>query len=86
MLKENKQKRDSKRKILTRISKDLMNMTQEKMIQAFGRVGRSSSQKSYTLRVRNDELIIKLYTKDNNKPNMIPRENNNGIVCLILKV
>ena len=50
------------------LSKDLMNMTQEKMIQAFGRVGRSSSQKNYTLRVRNDELIIKLYTKDNNKP------------------
>ena len=36
-------------------------MTQEKMIQAFGRVGRSSSQKNYTLRVRDDELIIKLY-------------------------
>ena len=50
------------------LSKDLRNMTQEKMIQAFGRVGRSSSQKNYTLRVRDDELIIKLYTKDDNKP------------------
>jgi hypothetical protein len=50
------------------LSKDLMNMTQEKMIQAFGRVGRSSSQKNYTLRVRDDNLILKLYTKDDNKP------------------
>ena len=50
------------------LSKDLSNMTQEKMIQAFGRVGRSSSQKNYTLRVRDDDLIRKLYTKDNNKP------------------
>ena len=50
------------------LSKDLQNMTQEKMIQAFGRVGRSSSQNNYTLRVRDDNLILKLYTKDDNKP------------------
>ena len=50
------------------LSKDLNNMTQEKMIQAFGRVGRSSSQSNYTLRIRNNELILKLYTKDTNKP------------------
>jgi hypothetical protein len=50
------------------LSRDLQNMTQEKMIQAFGRVGRSSSQNNYTLRVRDDELIMKLYTKDDNKP------------------
>ena len=50
------------------LSKDLLNMTQEKMIQAFGRVGRSSSQSDYTLRLRDNELILKLYTKDNNKP------------------
>jgi hypothetical protein len=50
------------------LSKDLQNMTQEKMIQAFGRVGRSSSQNNYTLRVRDDDLILKLYTKDDNKP------------------
>jgi len=50
------------------LSKDLINMTQEKMIQAFGRVGRRSSQNNYTLRIRDSELIIKLYTKDDNKP------------------
>ena len=31
------------------LSKNLKNMTQEKMIQAFGRVGRTSSQNDYTL-------------------------------------
>ena len=50
------------------LSKDLINMTQEKMIQAFGRVGRSNSQSNYTLRIRDNELIIKLYTPDDNKP------------------
>ena len=50
------------------LSKDLMNMTQEKMIQAFGRVGRSSSQNDYSLRIRDNELIAKLYTNDDNKP------------------
>lgn len=50
------------------LSKDLLNMTQEKMIQAFGRVGRSKSQSNYTLRLRDDRLIEKLYTKDLNKP------------------
>ena len=50
------------------LSKNLKNMTQEKMIQAFGRVGRTSSQNDYTLRIRDDELIKKLYTKDENKP------------------
>ena len=50
------------------LSKDLMNMTQEKMIQAFGRVGRSSSQSNYSLRIRDNGLIAKLYTKDDNKP------------------
>ena len=50
------------------LSKDLENMTQEKMLQAFGRVGRSSSQNDYTLRIRDNNLIYKLYTKDENKP------------------
>ena len=50
------------------LSKDLLNMTQEKMIQAFGRVGRSKSQSSYTLRLRDDKLIQKLYTPELDKP------------------
>ena len=50
------------------LSKDLGNISQEKMIQAFGRVGRSKMQKIYTIRLRNDDLILKLFSKDENKP------------------
>ena len=50
------------------LSKDLGNISQEKAIQAFGRVGRSNYQKTYTIRLRNDDLIKKLFTKEENKP------------------
>jgi hypothetical protein len=50
------------------LSKDLLNLTQEKMIQAFGRIGRSSSQYDYTLRLRDDRLIKKLFTREEEKP------------------
>jgi len=53
------------------LSKDLGNISQEKMIQAFGRVGRSKMQKTYTIRLRNDDLILKLFTKDENKPEVM---------------
>jgi len=49
------------------LSKDLMNMTQEKMIQAFGRVGRQDKQKNYSIRLRNDKLIEKILFKEENK-------------------
>lgn len=50
------------------LSKDLGNISQEKMIQAFGRVGRSSLQKTYTIRLRNDTLIEKLFMEETHKP------------------
>ena len=50
------------------LSKDLMNVTQEKMIQAFGRVGRSNAQKNYSLRIRCNELIMKLLLPADVKP------------------
>ncbi len=53
------------------LSKDLGDISQEKMIQAFGRVGRSSLQKAYTIRLRNDDLIKKLFMKETNKPEVI---------------
>ena len=53
------------------LSKDLGNISQEKMIQAFGRVGRSNKQKTYTIRLRNNELIKKLLLKEENKPEVI---------------
>ena len=50
------------------ISKDLNDMTQEKTIQAMGRVGRNKLQLSYTIRFRDDELIKKIFMPSLNKP------------------
>ena len=50
------------------ISKDLESMTQEKAIQAIGRVGRNNIQQEYSLRFRDNNLIKKLFTKQENKP------------------
>jgi hypothetical protein len=44
------------------LSKDL-NMTQEKIIQALGRIGRSNIQQEYSARFRDDEQIKTLFTK-----------------------
>ena len=45
-----------------------MDMTQEKCIQAMGRVGRNKLQHNYSIRFRDDELINKLFTEEKNKP------------------
>ena len=50
------------------ISKDLCEMSQEKCIQAMGRVGRNKLQQNYTFRFRDDSLIYKLFTKEHDKP------------------
>jgi len=52
------------------LSKD-MNLTQEKIIQALGRVGRSNIQQNYTLRFRDDASIMKLFTNETEKPEII---------------
>jgi hypothetical protein len=44
------------------IGKDLSNMTQEKTVQALGRVGRNALQQDYTVRFRDDALIKKLFS------------------------
>lgn len=44
------------------IGKNLSGMTQEKTVQAMGRVGRNSLQQNYTIRFRDDGLIKKLFT------------------------
>tara|TARA_B110000261_G_scaffold47630_1_gene56158 strand:+ start:681 stop:3089 length:2409 start_codon:yes stop_codon:yes gene_type:complete len=49
------------------LSKDLVNMTQEKTIQAFGRIGRKNNQMDYTLRIRDNSLIEKLFLPEENK-------------------
>jgi GTP-binding protein EngB required for normal cell division len=43
------------------IGKDLTNMTQQKIIQAMGRVGRNKIQQEYTVRFRDDEIMMKLF-------------------------
>ena len=48
-----------------------MNLTQEKIIQAMGRVGRNNIQQDYSLRFRDDEQIIKILTNEVNKPEII---------------
>lgn len=50
------------------IGKDLGTMSQEKCIQAMGRIGRNKMQQDYTIRFRDDELILKLFKKEENKP------------------
>ncbi len=52
------------------LSKDL-NLTQEKLIQAMGRVGRNNVQQTYTLRFRDDHQILKLFTSDTEKPEIM---------------
>lgn len=49
------------------ISKN-MKLSQEKLIQAIGRVGRNGIQQKYTIRFRDDEPIFKLFTHEENKP------------------
>ena len=45
------------------IGKDLTNMTQQKTIQAIGRVGRNHIQQEYTVRFRDDEVLKQLFKK-----------------------
>ena len=52
------------------LSKDL-NLTQEKIIQAMGRIGRNNIQQTYTLRFRDDQQILKLFTSETEKPEII---------------
>jgi hypothetical protein len=49
------------------ISKD-MDLSQEKIIQAIGRIGRNSNNQQYTIRFRCDEDINKLFSFQQNKP------------------
>jgi hypothetical protein len=49
------------------ISKDAT-MTQEKIIQSMGRMGRNKMQQDYSVRFRDDEQIMKIFTDDVAKP------------------
>jgi hypothetical protein len=45
------------------LSKDLDKMTQQKIVQAIGRVGRNNIQQEYTVRFRDDTMIKKIFQK-----------------------
>ena len=50
------------------IGKDLAQMSEEKCIQAMGRVGRNKLQQDYTIRFRDDALLGKLFLGADDKP------------------
>lgn len=50
------------------ISTDLEDISQEKTIQALGRVGRNKIQQDYSVRFRNDNIIYKLFQHNADKP------------------
>ena len=47
------------------IGKDLLQTTQQKLLQALGRIGRNNIQQDYTIRVRDNEIIKKTIYKTN---------------------
>ena len=47
------------------IGKDLTNMTQQKTIQAMGRIGRNQTQQQYTIRFRDNNVLYQLFQKPN---------------------
>ena len=53
------------------LGKDLLNMTQEKIIQALGRVGRNKTGDEYTIRLRDNSLLSKIFKSEKNKPEVI---------------
>jgi hypothetical protein len=52
------------------ISEDLLKMTQEKIIQSIGRVGRKEKNKTFTFRFRDDSVINKLFVQTTNIESM----------------
>jgi hypothetical protein len=53
------------------IGNDLASMSQEKCIQAMGRIGRNKIQQEYSIRFRANSLIYKLFERDDNKPEVL---------------
>ena len=49
------------------IGKDLTDITQEKVIQSFGRVGRNMINDEYSIRLRDNMLIDKIFMPEKNK-------------------
>lgn len=60
------------------IGKDLQGMSQEKIIQGLGRVGRKNEKNDYSIRVRHNDIITKLFTKSDDNTEAI---NMNALFC-----
>ena len=43
------------------LSKDLEHMTQQKVIQALGRIGRNNIQQQYSVRFRDNSMLMKIF-------------------------
>jgi hypothetical protein len=54
------------------VGKDLQNMTQQKIIQAMGRIGRNNVQQTYSVRFRDNEILKSLF--------MAPDENREAVI------
>jgi hypothetical protein len=52
------------------IGKDLTKMTPQKTIQAMGRIGRSTIQQEYTVRFRDDRLVLELFNPTSDHCNL----------------
>ena len=50
---------------------DILNLTQEKIIQAFGRVGRNKISNEYTIRLRDNNIISKIFYEEIDKIEVI---------------
>jgi predicted nuclease with TOPRIM domain len=53
------------------IGRDLANLSQEKCIQALGRIGRNKLQFNYSVRFRDNNLLKKLFFDDPYKPEAV---------------
>jgi hypothetical protein len=46
-------------------------LTQEKLIQAMGRIGRNNIQQTFTIRFRDNAQIARIFTADARKPEIV---------------
>ena len=53
------------------IGNDLATMSQEKCIQAMGRIGRNKLQQDYSVRFRANSLLYKLFQEEETKPEVV---------------
>ena len=70
------------------IGKDVEQMTQEKAIQAFGRIGRNKLQQTYTVRLRDDTLSKKIFFEEQDKievknMNLLFNSDTNSIIIIL---